>query len=42
MTDNLNDSIYKKAQNNDDSIISVGADDEPDFVEPIPTQEKKD
>ena len=40
MTDNLNDSIYKKAQNNDDSIISAGAVDEPDYDEPIPTPVK--
>ena len=40
MTDNLNDSIYKKAQNNDDSIISAGAVDEPDYAEPIPTPVK--
>ena len=42
MTDNLNESTYKKAQNNDDSIISVGAVEEPDYAEPQPTPNKID
>lgn len=42
MTDNLNDSTYKKAQNNDDSIISIGAPEEPDYAEPQPTPLKID
>ena len=37
MTDNLNDSIYKKAQNNEDSLVSAEAQEESDFVEPDPT-----
>jgi len=42
MTDNQNDSTYKKAQNNDDSIISLGAPEEPDYAEPLPTPMKID
>ena len=42
MTDNQNDSTYKKAQNNDDSIISIGAPEEPDYAEPQPTPMKID
>jgi hypothetical protein len=40
MTDNFNDYTEKKAQNNDDSIISVGAAEEPDYAEPQPTPNK--
>jgi hypothetical protein len=40
MSDNLNDSTYKKAQNNDNSIISAGAPDEADYAEPEPTPVK--
>lgn len=40
--DNLYESTYKKAQNNDNSIISAGPGEEPDYAEPQPTPLKID